>query len=219
MEARGQGLGIQGGQDTSRPLWGAARGADKMESSKDCRHSSQKRELSSWGTERGSVEEAHLSQAVAIRAWGGGGGGRAHQAWGEHKQQWPSWPWSGALEGGVGRGDVGPSRRVLGFSRTGPSPHPPPQVSSVPVPPRPSPRGRAAGAHHADDVWVDRLNEDSPRAPHTLHQLIERRTLHLLPLQVGHTVQEVKHHPALGQLPAQQLVQLRGRHVWEGGRG
>lgn len=89
----------------------------------------------------------------------------------------------------------------------------------VPMGTKPSPRGQVPGAHHADDVWVDRLNEDPPSAPHTLHQLIERRPLHLLPLQVGHTVQEVKHHPTLGQLPAQQLMQLRGWHIWGGRRG
>lgn len=38
-------------------------------------------------------------------------------------------------------------------------------------------------------------------------------------LQVGHTVQEVKHHPTLGQLPAQQFMQLRGWHIWGGRRG
>lgn len=85
--------------------------------------------------------------------------------------------------------------------------------------PKPSPRGPGPGAYHADDVRVDRLNEDPPGAPHTLHQLIECCPLHLLPLQVSHTVQKVKHHPALGQLPAQELVQLRGWHIWGEGRG
>lgn len=87
------------------------------------------------------------------------------------------------------------------------------------MPPKPSPRGWVPGAHHADDIWVDGLNEDPPGAPHTLHQLVERCPLHLLPLQVSHTVQEVKHHPTLGQLPAQQFMQLRGRHIWGGVRG
>lgn len=95
------------------------------------------------------------------------------------------------------------------------------QASWVPVPPKffPELGCGVPGAHHADDVWVDRLNEDAPGAPHTLHQLIERCSLHLLPLQVSHTIQEVKHHPALGQLPAQQLVQLRGWHIWGEGMG
>lgn len=70
-------------------------------------------------------------------------------------------------------------------------------------------------AYHADDVWVDGLDEDTPGAPHTFHQFIEGRTLHLLPLEVSHTVQEVKHHPTLGQFPAQQLMQLRGWYIWE----
>lgn len=87
---------------------------------------------------------------------------------------------------------------------------------AVGFPRAPSP---VPGAHHADDVWVDRLNEDPPGAPHALHQLIECRPLHLLPLQVSHTVQEVKHHPTLGQLPAQQLMQLRGWHIWGRRRG
>lgn len=113
------------------------------------------------------------------------------------------WCWAAVGLGWAGRQeDVG----LEVFYSLGPA-------AGFPCLPRPPQR-----THHADDVWVDGLNEDSPGAPHTLHQLIERRPLHLLPLQVSHTVQEIKHHPTLGQLPAQQLMQLRGWHIWGGRR-
>ena len=189
-----------------------------------------RREISSLGIERGFKEEAAPEPGTAIRdlEQGRGVGGGAHQAWGEYKQKRRvrqalgaltdlRWHWPGAVvDSAEGRcGTCGQAEEYWVCS-----PHRSPQADQSHSCATPTlPRGCVTGAHHADDVWVDRLNEDPPGAPHTLHQLVERCPLHLLPLQVGHTVQEVKHHPALGQLPAQQLMQLRGRHIWEGGRG
>lgn len=61
-------------------------------------------------------------------------------------------------------------------------------------------------SYHLYSLWVERLYEDSSASGHALHQLIERRTFDLLPLQVGHTVQEIKQHAALLQLLTEQIM-------------
>lgn len=72
-------------------------------------------------------------------------------------------------------------------------------------------------SYHLYGLWVEGLDEDPPARGHALHQLVERGALDLLPLQVGHAVQEVEHHAALLQLLAEQVVQLCHRGIWTGG--
>lgn len=192
--------------------WKAVRSTDILGS---------RREISSLGIDRGFLEEAAPEPDKGRKGLGAEGGEVVHsrpprsinkrmaQAWGALSYLlWPGAGSSGARgQSGEGSsGTWGPAEDCE-------------QVSKGPMPSKPSPGGWVPSAHHADDVWVDGLNEDPAGAPHALHQLIEGCPLHLLPLKVGHTVQEVKHHPALGQLPAQQLMQLRSWHIWEGGRG
>lgn len=61
-------------------------------------------------------------------------------------------------------------------------------------------------SYHLYSLWVQRFYEDSSARGHTLHQLVECCAFDLLPLQVGHAVQEIKQHTALLQLLTEQIM-------------
>ena len=73
--------------------------------------------------------------------------------------------------------------------------------------------------HHANDVPVDGLREDAPAGGDVVDDLVERGPLDLLALEVGHRVHEVEGHAALPQLPDEQLLLLRGRHICKKRKG
>ena len=69
-----------------------------------------------------------------------------------------------------------------------------------------------SGADHSDDLRVHGLREDAPACPHVhsdvVHNLVERGSLDLLPLKVGHRIHEVEPDTALSQLSDEQLLLL-----------
>lgn len=73
--------------------------------------------------------------------------------------------------------------------------------------------GRVLPPYHLNGLRVERLDEDSFAGGHVLHQLVERRSLDLFPVQVGHAVQEVKGHAALLQLLAEEVMEFSGGGV------
>ena len=64
---------------------------------------------------------------------------------------------------------------------------------------------------HSTHLGVDGVSEDAPVVGHELHHLLQRRPLHLLPLEVGQGVRdEVEEDGALPDLLDEQLLLLRG---------
>lgn len=67
--------------------------------------------------------------------------------------------------------------------------------------------------YHLDDFGIHRLCEDAPSARYVIDQLVQRATLDLLPLEIGHGVHEVEGHAALPQLSDEQLLLLGGGDI------
>ena len=60
---------------------------------------------------------------------------------------------------------------------------------------------------HSTHLGVDGVSEDAPVVGHELHHLLQRRPLHLLPLEVGEGVgDEVEENAALSDLLDQKLL-------------
>lgn len=70
-------------------------------------------------------------------------------------------------------------------------------------------------SYHADDLWVNWLSQNSPTRCDVVHQFIKCAALHLLPLQVGHRVEEIESHTALPKLPQEQVLLLGSRNIWQ----
>ena len=78
--------------------------------------------------------------------------------------------------------------------------------------------GWGSATHASDDLRIHGLREHAAPRGDVVHQLVERGALHLLALQVGHRVHEVERDAALAQLPDEQLLLLRRRHIWRNKR-
>ena len=71
-----------------------------------------------------------------------------------------------------------------------------------------------SGADHSDDLRVHGLREDAPAGGDVVHNLVERGSLDLLPLEVGHRIHEVEPDTALSQLSDKQLLLLVAGNIW-----
>lgn len=71
-------------------------------------------------------------------------------------------------------------------------------------------------SHHLNSLWVEWLYQNSSACSNRLHQFVERSSFDLFPLQVSHTVQEVKEDAALLQLLTEQVMELCHRGIWGG---
>jgi hypothetical protein len=60
--------------------------------------------------------------------------------------------------------------------------------------------------HHSDDFRVDGLRQHTPARRDVVDDLVERGSLNLLSLEVGHGVHEVEADAALAQLADEQVL-------------
>lgn len=67
--------------------------------------------------------------------------------------------------------------------------------------------------HHVGDLRVRRLHQHPSVGGNIVHELVERRPLDLLTLQVGHRVVEVEEHAALLEFLGEQFLLLSGGSV------
>ena len=69
-------------------------------------------------------------------------------------------------------------------------------------------------AHHLNNLRVDGLGEHPAPGCDIVQEFVERGTFDFLALDIGHRVHKVERDAALPQLPDEQLLLLRGRHIW-----
>ena len=68
--------------------------------------------------------------------------------------------------------------------------------------------------YHSDNFWINSLCENAPAGGDVVHNLVERGSLDLLPLEVGHRIHEVEPDTALSQLSDKQLLLLVAGNIW-----
>ena len=68
---------------------------------------------------------------------------------------------------------------------------------------------------HPDDLRVHSLGEDPATRSDVVHDLVEGRSLDLLPLEVRHGVHEVEANTALPQLPDEEFLLLWAGNIYK----